>query len=188
MNLAINNQVFDHFPVLESERLVYRNHEKRDALDLFIIRSDEQVMRYMDSAPFRSIEDAQKLIENCHHSFENKEGLNWIIVEKESNAVVGYCGYWRLIRSSCRAEIGYALKPEYWGKGYMQEALKRVLDFAFNDLQVHSIAANVNPDNEHSKQLLLKMGFRQEAYFRENYLYNGRFVDSVIYSMLETDL
>ncbi|MCP4437781.1 MAG: GNAT family N-acetyltransferase [Aureispira sp.] len=187
MNLEINDKVFERFPVLESERLVYRNYKKEDALDLLAIRSDEEVMRYMDSTPFRDMEDALKLIESCHDSFQNKEGINWIIVEKESNAVVGYFGYWRLMRSSCRAEIGYALKPVYWGKGYMKETLKRVLKFAFEDLRVHSIEANVNPENENSKQLLLKMGFQQEAYFRENYLFDGRFIDSVIYGLLETD-
>lgn len=187
MNIVINDQVFEQFPILESERLYYRSYRKEDALDLLEVRSDKKVMKYMDSKPYERIDEAIKRIEDCQESFKNKEGINWVIVEKESNAFVGDFGYWRLIRSHCRAEIGYALKPEYWGKGYMQETFKTVLNFAFKQLKVHSLEANVNPQNEASKRLLLKMGFRQEAYFRENYLYNGQYTDSVIFGMLETD-
>ena len=69
----------------------------------------------------------------------------------------------------------------------MTETLSRMIGFAFDDLQVHSIKANVNPNNARSIALLEKANFRKEAYFRENYLYNGHFYDSVIYVLLETD-
>jgi ribosomal-protein-alanine N-acetyltransferase len=86
-----------------------------------------------------------------------------------------------------RAEIGYAMKPEYWGNGYMYEALAKVINFGFNEFCLHSIEANVNPANASSIKLLEKLGFKKEAYFREDYLYNGKFLDTAIYSLLETD-
>ncbi len=92
-----------------------------------------------------------------------------------------------MIRNNVRAEIGYAMKPEYWGKGYIQEALIKVIYFGFNEFCLHSIEANVNPDNASSIKLLEKCGFKKEAYFKEDYFYNGKFLDSVIYSLLETD-
>jgi ribosomal-protein-alanine N-acetyltransferase len=70
----------------------------------------------------------------------------------------------------------------------MSETLKILIDFGFNDLRIHSIEANVNPKNEKSVQLLEKLNFKKEAYFRENYFFNGKFVDSIIYSLLESDL
>jgi ribosomal-protein-alanine N-acetyltransferase len=79
------------------------------------------------------------------------------------------------------------LLPEYWGKGIATEAMHVVLQVAFNGLKCHSIEVNVNPENEASKNLLLKMGFQQEAYFRENYYYDGKFLDSAIFSLLEKD-
>ena len=88
----------------------------------------------------------------------------------------------------CRGEIGYALKPEYWGKGFMTEALKTIIDFGFHKMNLHSIEANVNPKNQKSKKLLKRLGFRKEAYFRENYLFEGKFLDSEIYSLLKKDL
>ena len=53
---------------------------------------------------------------------------------------------------------------------------------------MHSIEANVNPGNISSVKLLERAGFKREAYFRENYLFDGKFYDSLIYSLLETDV
>ena len=93
-----------------------------------------------------------------------------------------------MIPEHCRAEIGYALKPEYWWKGYMYETISRMLRFGFENMKLHSIEANVNPANARSKKLLEKIGFKKEAYFRENYLFDNKFLDSIIYSLLEIDL
>ena len=83
-----------------------------------------------------------------------------------------------------RAEIGYLLHPDYQQKGIMDEALKAVIKYGFETMQLHSIEANVNPANAASMKLLEKNGFVKEAYFKENYFYNGQFLDSVIYSLL----
>ncbi len=187
MNKVINENVFDNFPLLESERLNYRDFKEIDAQKLFEIRSDKRVMNYMDTIKHQSIDDAKDLIYNIHKSFEEKNGINWVIIEKSSEQLVGYFGFWRLMKDHCRAEVGYALSPEFWGKGYMTEAVDIMLDFGFNELKLHSIEANVNPNNDSSIKLLERSGFRKEAYFRENYLFNGKFIDSVIYSLLESD-
>ncbi len=142
----------------------------------------------MDVPGFESIDDAEKLINSVEESYKKQTGINWAIIEKQSKSFVGYFGFFRIIPEHCRAEIGYALKPEYWGKGYMHETLKRMVRFGFDNMKLHSIEANVNPDNEKSKKVLEKIGFKKEAYFRENYLFNGKFLDSIIYSLLEKDL
>jgi len=175
------------FPVLESDRLIFREFIASDAEDLFFIRSNEQIMEFMDTDKHSSVLESDSLILQIKQSFKNKTGINWAIVEKSSNKVIGYFGFWRLIREHCRAEIGFALKPEFWRKGFMSEAINTFVDFGFNKLKLHSIEANVNPANENSKLLLEKIGFVKEAYFRENYLYNGKFVDSVIYCLVESD-
>jgi ribosomal-protein-alanine N-acetyltransferase len=60
--------------------------------------------------------------------------------------------------------------------------------FGFKEMNLHSIEANVNPLNERSQKVLERVGFKREAYFRENYLFDGKFLDSVIFSLLEKDL
>lgn len=186
--IKINEKVFDQFPNLESERLLFRAVEHKDVNDLFFIRSNDLLMKWMDSKKHQSIEDSKNWIVSVLQDFENKEAITWAIIEKESNEMIGYVSFWRMMKAHCRAEIGYALKPQFWRKGLMHETLNCIIPFAFNKLKLHSIEANVNPKNKSSKQLLLNYGFRQEAYFRENYLFEGKFVDSVIYSLLKSDI
>ncbi len=188
MNKKINKNIFEKFPELESERLIFRKFKKTDKLDLFALRSDERVMNYMDSPKHESIRDSIKMIEDINISFYEKTGINWAIIKKYSNEFIGYFGFWRLIKQHCRAEIGYALKPENSGQGFMKESFDSLIDFGFRKLQIHSIEANVNPKNTKSIRLLEKKGFRKEAHFRENYLFEGNFLDSFIYCLIETDI
>jgi ribosomal-protein-alanine N-acetyltransferase len=188
MNLDINKTVFNEFPHFESERLKFRKIVLNDANDIFLIRSNDEVMRFMDVPRHYSIHDSEKLIQSVEESYKSETGINWAIIEKHSNSFIGYIGFIRIYSEHCRAEIGYALKPEFWGKGYMYETINKLVRFGFAEINFHSIEANVNPLNERSKKVLERVGFKREAYFRENYLFNGQFLDSVIYSILEKDL
>ena len=188
MNLEIYSTIFKEFPKFESERLLFRSIGLDDANDILLIRSNDKVMKYMDVPRHYSINDSEKLIQTVLESYKNETGITWAIIEKPSDTFIGYIGFIRIFSDHCRAEIGYALKPEYWGKGYMYETINRIAAFGFEEMRLHSIEANVNPLNEKSKKVLERVGFKKEAYFRENYLFDGKFLDSVIYSLLEKDL
>lgn len=188
MITEIDKRIFKSFPEFESERLIFRKILMSDAKEILLIRSNDDVMRFMDVIRFESIADAEKMIRSVEESYNKEDGINWGIVEKHSNNFIGYFGLWRMIPEHCRAEIGYALKPEFWGKGFMYETISRMVRFGFDEIRLHSIEANVNPANEKSKRVLEKIGFKKEAYFRENYLFDGKFLDSIIYSLLEMDL
>ena len=105
-------------------------------------------------------------------------------IKDGENKPVGTICIWNISRENLRAEIGYVLHPDWQGKGLMNEALRTVLDFSFNNLGLHSMEANVDPGNLASIKLLEKNGFLKEAHFRENILFNGRFLDSAIYSII----
>jgi RimJ/RimL family protein N-acetyltransferase len=187
MNIEINNKAFDHFPVLESERLLFRRFNLSDAPALFDIRSDPAVMQYMDTVPHSSVIDSQTMINSINEMFEARNSFNWVIQYKNDPEMIGYFGFWRLMKEHCRGEIGYALRKNSWQKGIMSETMDVMLSFAFNQLKLHSIEANVNDQNVPSILLLENFNFKKEAVFRENYLFNGIFLDSVIYSLLESD-
>jgi len=187
MNTQLSLKPFEKFPVLESERLIFRKFEKKDAKELFQVRSNELVMKYMDSLIHKNTSDSLTLISSIQSDFKNRVGINWAIVTKANNQLIGSFSFWRLIRQHCRAEIGYSIHHNYWGKGLMNETFKTLIEFGFNHLQLHSIEANVNPQNLKSIKLLQRVGFKQEAYFRQNYLHNGRFSDSLIFCLLESD-
>src|SRR5688500_18727940 len=98
--------------------------------------------------------------------------------------MIGNICLWNISREHHKAEIGYVLSTEYHRKGLMDEAVKQVLEYGFNSMKLHSVQANVNPGNIASIKLLEKNGFVKEAHFRENFFYNGRYLDSAIYSLL----
>jgi ribosomal-protein-alanine N-acetyltransferase len=188
MDIFINDGVFTVFPVLETQRLVLREFRLDDAEALFKIRSDKKVLMYMDTHPHNSIADSDAMIRRITASFNERTGLNWVIEEKAAGKMIGYVCYHRLMRECSRAEIGYSLTPDKWGNGYAIESVKRLVEFGFGEMNLHSIEANVNPDNEASIRLLDKIGFKKEAHFRENYLFNGIFLDSAIYCLIKSDV
>ena len=188
MNTEISKNVFKNFPEFESGRLLFRKIILDDAKEIFLIRSNDDVMKFMDVPRHYSVSDSEKLIRSIENSYKNETGINWAIIQKQSNVFLGYIGFIRMASEHCRAEIGYALKPDYWSKGYMYEAIDMLAKFGFEEMKLHSIEANVNPMNERSKKVLERVGFKKEAYFRENYLFDDKFLDSVIYSLLEKDL
>src|SRR6185295_19509224 len=99
--------------------------------------------------------------------------------------IIGYIGYWRMKKEHYRAEIGYALHPAYWKKGIMKEAILAVLDYGFNTMQLHSVEANINADNNASAGILEATGFIKEAHFKEDFFFDGIFRDTIIYSKLK---
>lgn len=187
-NTQINERVFDTFPELESERLRFRAYTIEDAEWLYKMRSHTSVSKYMDTAIPKSPSDALKRIKDYHTAFEKANGITWAFVDKNTNALIGDFGIWRIDRQNSRGDIGYILHPDFWGKGYMTEAMNTLIRFGFNQLNLHSYQANVNINNGNSKALLLKFGFKLEAYFRENFYYDGQFLDSEIFCLLESDI
>jgi len=141
-------------------------------------------MRYLDQHPMNSLEEARIFIAGIEENLRNNRGITWGISFHDNPRLIGKVGFWRLIKEHYRAEIGYTLHPGLWNKGIMSEVLSEVIRYGFEKLGLHSIEANVNPNNAGSIRLLRKQGFVREAYFKENYYFNGAFLDSEIYSLL----
>jgi len=180
--LVIN---FDPFPTLNTERLVLRELEAADVNEIFFLRSDADVLKYLDKEPAQSVDEANKFIESIKENTTKNNSILWGIALKDSNKIIGTICFWRILKEHYRAEIGYVLHPAFQGKGMMDESMKTVLQYGFEVMQLHSVEANINPGNIASKKVLEKNGFVREAYFKENYYYNGKFIDSAIYSLIK---
>ena len=175
---------FEPFPFLETARLRLRNVTPDDAEEIFFLRSDSQMMAFLDRAPAASIDDALQFIQNINNLEKAGDAITWAITLKETPTLIGTICFWNIQKAHYRAEIGYALHPQHQGKGLMQEVMATVLPYGFQTLSLHSVEANVNPANAASIKLLERNGFVREGFFRENYFYNGNFLDSAIYSLL----
>ena len=175
---------FSPFPTIVTERLLLREVTNKDANEIFFLRSDKEVLKYLDKAPEKSVDETIDFIARIKKDMDNKDGISWGIVLKGSDIVIGTICFWQMQKEHYRAEIGYVLHPAQQGKGIMDEAINAVLKYGFETMKLHSVEANVNPANTNSMKLLEKNGFVKEAYFKENYYYNGKFIDSVIYSLI----
>ncbi|MCE7925497.1 MAG: N-acetyltransferase [Haliscomenobacteraceae bacterium CHB4] len=175
---------FPSFPILHTPRLILREMTSGDAEALFEMRSDERVMRYIGRPLQKEVSEATELIEKIHASFIQNEAVGWGIYFHGQSRLLGDIAFWKMDKANHRTEIGYMLHPDYWGQGIMDEAMTAALDYCFRVLDFHSVEANTDPENEASGKLLEKHGFVQEAYFRENMYFEGRFLDSRIYSRI----
>jgi ribosomal-protein-alanine N-acetyltransferase len=144
-------------------------------------------MRYINTKLHQSTEESAAFIEKLNNVHSKNEGITWGISLKGESKIIGTILIMNIDTTNHRAEVGYLLSPAYWRKGIVNEALRTVLNYGFNTLQLHSIEANVNPENNASIGLLEKNNFIKEAYFKENFFYEGVFLDSAVYSLLRAN-
>ena len=177
---------FTPFPCLETERLTLREVRDSDVNEMFRLRSDPRILEFLDRKADETLEDVAIFIRRITESRLKNEDITWAICKKGEDKLLGDICYWRLVPEHHRAEIGYAMQPEHWGNGIITEAVRAVVDYGFNVMNLHSIEANVNPTNASSIKVLEKNGFVREGYFKENYYYSGQFLDSAIYSLVKS--
>ena len=176
---------FTKFPVLETERLILREHSLTDAETLYAMRTNETVMKYIDRERPKNLMEIKTFITTFNEGFENGKNLAWVMALKERpNHMIGSIGYWQIDQANHRAEIGYMLHPDYWRKGIISEGLKTTIDFGFNEMNLHTIKANINVENEASRQILIKHGFVKEAHFKQDYYFREQFLDTEVYGLL----
>lgn len=173
--------------ILETQRLYTRKLEKADAEALFDIFSIPEVCRYWSSPAMTDISQAEDFIEETHRGFEDGRLLEWGIIERETDRLIGTCAYASWDKKHRRAEIGFALHRRWWGKGLMKELLSVFIPFGFNELELHRIEADVDPRNIASIKLLEYFGFKKEGCLRERYHLNGELQDAIFYGLLKNE-
>jgi len=110
--------------------------------------------------------------------------MQFVVVQKQSGVAIGTCLLFHFDEASARAEIGYVLGQRHWGRGYMSEALSQLFAFAFDDLSLRRLEAEVDSRNVASDRLLLRMGFTKEGMLRQRWVTKGEVQDANIYGLL----
>lgn len=176
---------FTPFPELQSERLLLRRIVESDLDRIFEMRSNPDVMKYIPRPLAKTIEDVRVWLGVINNGIETNEAINWAISFKEKpNEFVGLIGYFRPDKENERAEVGYMLLPEFYKKGIISEVMTPVLEYGFKVMKLHSIDAVIDPENQASENVLRRAGFEKQAHFRENCLFEGKWLDSVHYCRL----
>jgi [ribosomal protein S5]-alanine N-acetyltransferase len=181
----MENFSFLPFQNLESERLLLRQITPADVNEILLMRSNAETMKYIPRPLVTNNEEALEHIKMIQNKIEKNEGINWAITLKDNPKLIGIIGHYRMRWEHFRSEIGYMLLPEYHGKGIITEAIQLMIDYGFNQMGMHSLEGIIDPANTASARVLEKNGFVKEAHFIENEFYDGKFLDTVIYSLVK---
>lgn len=172
---------------LHTERLHLRKMKVSDSSSLFKIWSDPDVTKFMNVSCFTDENQAKEMINLLDGLSRNSKAIRFSIIKKESNEIIGSCGFNSFDFENENAEIGYDIAKSFWGRGYASEAICSLLDHAFSSLKLNRIEAKVDPENVNSIKLLQKLNFTFEGTLRQYEKVEGKFNDLNIYSKLISD-
>lgn len=174
----------DRLPRIRGMRVDLRPLGPADVDSLFEIFGDPQVTRYWSTPALPDRAAAVALLDTIDDGFETRTLLQWGIARRDDDAVVGTVTLAGVDPSNRRAEIGFALGRDHWGRGLAAEGVGLVLGFAFATLGLNRIEAEVDPGNEASLRLVEAAGFQREGLLRERCIVGGRVDDAYLYALL----
>ena len=174
---------------LQTPRLILRNFKESD-LELFVAyRNDPEVARYQGWGIPYPLEKGGQFISMMKEKFTLDQG-DWIqfaVALKGSDELIGDIGCYVKKDDARQTRIGYTLAARHWRQGYISEALTRLLEYLFEELEMHRIIADCDTQNTASYRTLEKLGFRREAHFIESYLINGVYGSEYHYGLLQRE-
>ena len=153
---------FIPFPLLFTERLALRQMTISDDNEVFFLRSDPEVMEFLDTPIATSAADAREYIIKINNGILHNDWILWGIENNGSSKLIGSICLWNFNEEKTVAEIGYVLHPDQQGRGLMQEALLSVITYGFITIRLEKIVAHLHPGNKRSVRLLEKNNFMYE--------------------------
>ena len=178
-------EVLKDLPTLETERLILRKMVLNDAEAVFAYASDSEVSRYTLWETHRSIEDSRAFLEFATQKYENGGEPDWGIVYRGNGCLVGACGLVNWEAEHARAEVGFVLSREYWGRGLMSEAVRAILRFGFERMNLNRIEARCIAENAASARVMEKAGMFYEGTLRQREYIKGTYRDIKLYAILK---
>ena len=173
---------------IETERLVLRVRTVADAEDIFDYASRPEVSYPAGFPPVKTLEDEIYYLEHILPERNKKENLpaGYGIVVKGTDKVIGSVDFNHRHEDDV-LEIGYTLHPDYWGRGYVPEAARALIDLAFKDLGLHKIELSCFGYNIQSQRVAEKLGFTLEARIRDRKDAQGNRCDDLKYGLLKSE-
>lgn len=173
------------FPELKTERLQLDRIETADQQQIYLGLSHPEVIRYygVSYSNFKETEEQMDWYENLENS---GSGRWWAIRLKESKRFCGVVGFYHLMEEHKKAEIGFWLLPEFWGKGIIPEAAVEMINYLFTKNDIHRLEAYVETGNSNSAKVLKKLGFEFEGCLKDSEIKNGKFIDLEIYARINS--
>jgi [ribosomal protein S5]-alanine N-acetyltransferase len=170
-------------PTLYTARLRLRPFTDADADALFALQSNAYVLRYWDSPPWHERARAERFIAACRRMAEEGTGAP-LAIDHSEDAFIGWCSLTRWNPDYRSASLGYCLHDAAWGHGYATEAVRALLEWAFDTLDLNRVQAETDTRNAASARVLEKLGFVREGTLREDCVVNGDVSDSWVFGLI----
>lgn len=180
-------EYYADLPSVETSRLLLRKVTLDDTADLFEYGRTEEVTRHVTWSPYERLEDARNFITHIIAYYETGQVAPWAIEEKASGKMIGTIGFGAWKERHYTAEIAYALSHNFWGKGFMPEAVRAAFRVGFKQLDLVRIEAQCLPENENSARVMEKVGMSHEGTLRKRMYVKGKSRDLDMYSILREE-
>ena len=168
---------------INTQRLQLRSFIEDDLEQIYLGLSDPEVIKYY-GVHYSSLEETKLQLDFFNDLEKNKTGKWWAICNAFTKEFYGAIGLNDLKKEHKKAELGFWLLKEHWGKGYISEALPEICKFGFEKRKLHRIEAIVEQENSNSKKCLIKNNFILEGTMKECEIKNGRYISLEIYAKL----
>ncbi len=168
-------RLFSHIPTLETDRLLLRGMRVSDAHDMYEYAKRPSVTEYLTWDPHTSETETREYLTYVGQRYRTGDFYDWSLVCHADGRMIGTCGFTSFNCPADSAEIGYVLHPSYQGRGLATEAVRRVLEFGFEELGLHRMEARFIEGNTASLRLMERVGMTFEGYARESMKIKGRY-------------
>jgi RimJ/RimL family protein N-acetyltransferase len=171
---------------IQTERLRLRRLAQADLPALMPYYTDPVYLQYLPNPPWKGLADGDIWYARMQERQKDGAALQ-LVIEDLAGTIVGICLLFNLDEAGRRVELGYALGPAYWGRGYAREAVGGLLKYAFEAQDLRRIDATIDPRNTASRKVLDYFGFQHEGTIRERTVMQGQIVDSAIFGLLKRE-
>ena len=168
---------------METDRLYFREQTSQLLEEVFNKNSKEQLMFF----GLETIDQLDAEIVKLKNKLLNSNKIDWKkwdLIEKSSGKVIGSCGFHNWDAKHERAELGYSLHEMYRKKGFMTDAIRRIIEFGFNEMKLHKVYGRITPGHNASIRILGKFGFQKEGVLRGDEFAQNKYFDTAIYSLI----
>lgn len=176
-----------YMPDLGTPRLRLRKLTMRDAHDIYHYSRDREVARHVLWDAHTSLADSRDYLRFMLRKYRLQEPASWGIEYTQTGEIIGTIGFMWIQRDNAAAEIGYSLSRDFWNQGIMTEALKAVIIYSFNNLNLNRVEAQHETTNPASGAVMRKCHMQKEGTLRGRLMNKGRFVDVDLYAILRKD-
>ena len=176
---------------LLTDRLVIRDYLINDLDNHHKLLSDEKVMYYLQDIRTNTIEESKENLLRVifDQKSSDRKFYHFAVESRDNGEFIGGIGYTVLSNTPFGklVNVGYFIFEKFWNRGFTTEALKRVIEFAFNESNVYRIHTGCLKENKYSEMVMKKCGFIKEAEFFEYVFHDGKFKDRVEYRLLKKE-